>query len=58
MNEEDVFTPLTDDEMEDFKNEVWHGYAIGELSEAEAANMIFYEGSLNGVFDEEEGIAQ
>lgn len=51
--DEDEFIPLTESEMEDFKNEVWHGYAIGELSEADAANMILYEAHINGLIDEE-----
>ena len=53
MDEKEVFIPLTESEMEDFKNEVWHGYAIGELSEAEAANLILYEAYLNGLIEEE-----
>lgn len=50
--EEEAFVPLTEQEMEDFKNEVWNSYAIGELSAAEAANMILYEAHLNGLLDE------
>lgn len=46
--EEEEFTPLTEAEMNDYKSEVWHGYAIGDISEAEAANMILYEAWLNG----------
>ncbi len=51
--DEEEFVPLTESEMEDFKNEVWHAYAIGELSEAEAANLILYEAYLNGLLDDE-----
>lgn len=53
MDEEEVFVPLTESEMEDFKSEVWHNYAIGELSEAEAANLILYEAYINGLIEEE-----
>ena len=51
-DEEEDFTPLTSNEMEDFKSEVWHDYAIGALSEAEAANMILYEAYINGLIEE------
>jgi hypothetical protein len=51
--DEEAFVPLTESEMEDFKNEVWHSYAIGELSEAEVANLILYEAYLNGLIEEE-----
>lgn len=51
MDEEEEFVPLSEKEMEDFKDEVWHGYAIGELSEAEAANLILYEAYINGLID-------
>lgn len=48
MDEEEVFTPLTDEEMQAFKDEVWQSWAIGEIDEAQAANMILHEGWLNG----------
>jgi hypothetical protein len=51
--DEEAFVPLTESEMEDFKSEVWHSYAIGELSEAEAANLILYEAYINGLIEEE-----
>lgn len=49
--DEEEFVPLTDEEMEAYKSEVWNSYAIGEISEAEAANMILYEAHLNGLID-------
>jgi hypothetical protein len=52
MDEDEAFVPLTESEMEDFKSEVWHAYAIGEFSEAEAANLILYEAHLNGLIEE------
>jgi len=47
----DDFTPLTEEEMEDFRDEIWHSFAIGELSEAEAASMIMREAWLNGIIE-------
>lgn len=51
QNEEE-FTPLTEEEMADFKSEVWHSWAIGEINEAEAANMILHEAWINGEIDD------
>ena len=49
--DEDEFTPLTEEEMAAFKDEVWQAYSIGEISEAEAANMILHEAWLNGLIE-------
>jgi hypothetical protein len=51
-DEDENFVPLTEQEMEDFKSEVWYGFAIGEHTEAEAANMILYEAHINGLIEE------
>lgn len=51
MEEDKSFVPLTDEEMEAFKDEVWQAYAIGEVSEAEAANMILHEAWINGAIE-------
>ena len=45
------FVPLTAEEMEAFKSETWQAYAIGEIDEAEAANMILHEGWINGLVE-------
>lgn len=49
--DEDEFTPLTEEEMAAFKDEVWQSWATGEISEAEAANMILHEAWLNGLIE-------
>jgi hypothetical protein len=49
--DEEEFIPLTDEEMEAFKSETWQSYAIGEINEAEAANMILHEAYLNGFYE-------
>lgn len=51
MDEKDEFVPLTEDEMEAFKDEVWQSYAIGEITAAEAASMIVHEGWINGLIE-------
>ena len=51
MDEDEVFTPLTEDEMGAFKDEVWQAWAIGEITEAEAASMIVHEGWINGYIE-------
>ena len=51
MDKEEEFIPLTDEEMAAYKSEVWQSYAIGEISEAEAANLIIHEAWLNGEFE-------
>ena len=48
MDEDEDFIPLSAEEMEAFKDEVWQSWAIEEISEAEAANMILHEAYLNG----------
>lgn len=49
--DKDCFVPLTQEEMEEYKSEVWQAWAIGEIDEAEAANMILYEGYINGFIE-------
>lgn len=48
MENDEVFVPLTEEEMQEYKDEVWQSRAIGEISEAEAANLILHEAWLNG----------
>jgi len=49
---DDDFIPLTAEEMAAYKAEVWHSWAIEEISEAEAANMILHEAYINGLIEE------
>jgi hypothetical protein len=49
--EEEEFIPLSDEEMAAYKSEVWQSWATGEISEAEAANMILHEAWLNGLIE-------
>ena len=51
MNEQNekptvIMEPLTEEEEQDFRSEVWHSVAIGELSEAEAAQVILVHSAL------------
>lgn len=41
-----IMEPLTEEEEQDFRSEVWHSVAIGELSEAEAAQVILVHSAL------------
>lgn len=49
--DKDEFTPLTEEELRDFRDEVWNSYAIGELTEDEAVGLIMHELYVNGIIE-------
>lgn len=48
---DETFEPLTDEEIAAFTSLVWDSWAIGEITEAEAANMLLHEAWVNGQFE-------